>query len=62
MTKRKGVITMKRRNYRSLNMDKIKMKKTRVLSSSEALKDVIPPEWDKEVLSGAKKITLSGLK
>ena len=53
---------MKRRNYKSLDMDKIKMKKTRILSSSEALKDVIPPEWDKEVLSGAKKITLSGLK
>lgn len=39
-----------------INMDIIKRKKGRFLSSEEALKDVEPIDWDKKVLEGQTKV------
>lgn len=53
---------MKRRNFRSLDLDKIKARKSHHLTTAEALKDVVPIEWGKNVLDGDKKITITGVK
>jgi len=44
--------------YRSLNMEKIRSKKSVFLSTEEALKDVVPIEWDEDVLNGNKQVIL----
>ncbi|EPY2277945.1 hypothetical protein ACXAT3_002697 [Clostridium sporogenes] len=41
---------------RSLNINKLATKKTTTISSKEALKDIIPFKWSKEVVNGTKKI------
>ncbi|EDK32531.1 hypothetical protein [Clostridium kluyveri] len=46
---------------RSLNLNKLKNRQRTNISSEEALKDVIPFNWSKEVLDGKKKITVSGV-
>lgn len=55
---RGGVNIMKR----SLNFNKIVNKLTTPISSEEALKDVIPFNWSKEILDGTKRITVCGAK
>ena len=45
---------------RRLDMSKLKRRKRIVVSSGEALKDVIHIGWSKEVTSGKKKVTISG--
>jgi len=49
---------MEKPTYRSLNMEKIRSKKSIVLSTKEALKDVAPIEWDTDILNGNKKVVL----
>ena len=44
--------------YRPLDLKKIQDKKHTVVSSEEALNDVIPIEWDDDVVSGKKNILL----
>ena len=44
--------------YKSLDMAKIKDKKSVFLSTEEALEDVVPIEWDAEVLNGNKRVVL----
>jgi len=43
---------------RSLNFNKIINRLATPISSEEALEDVIPFNWSKEVLDGTKKITV----
>lgn len=54
--KKEGMNIMKR----SLNLSKITGKKTTVISSEEALKDIIPINWSQEVVQGTKKILVCG--
>ena len=44
--------------YRQLNMDIIKKKPSKVVSSSEALKNIVPVEWSDEVLSKKTRAVL----
>jgi len=44
---------------RGLNLDKLKNRKHIDISSEEALKDIIPFNWSKDVLEGKKKITIN---
>ncbi|WP_193353458.1 hypothetical protein [Clostridium botulinum] len=43
---------------RSLNINKLAIKKITTISSKEALEDIIPFHWSEEVVNGTKKITL----
>ena len=45
---------------RGLNLDKIKNKPCKIVTSEEALKDIIPFNWSKEVLEGKKTVVVSG--
>ena len=42
-----------------LNMEKINSRITKIVSSEEALRDVVPIDWSDEVLSGKKKVTIT---
>ena len=42
-----------------LDLEKLKSRITKVISSEEALKDVEPMEWPEEVLSGKKKVIIT---
>lgn len=41
-----------------LNISKIKWYTPNIISSEEALKDVVPIPWSEEVLSGKKKVEI----
>lgn len=45
-----------------LNFDKISNRCKKSISSAEALKDITPIAWAKEVLSGEKKVIINILK
>lgn len=49
---------MNNKKLRTLDLNKIKNKKSTIVSSKEALKDVTPIEWDKKILSGGEKIVV----
>jgi len=53
-----GGVVMEKPVYKSLDIRKIKDKKSVVVSTEEALKDVIPIEWDTEVVNGNKHVVL----
>ena len=53
-----GGVFMEKPTYGSLDMDKIRSKKSILLSTKEALKDVIPIEWDADVLTSNKQVIL----
>lgn len=42
-----------------LDMEKLKGRITKVISTEEALKDVEPMEWPEEVLSGKTKVIIT---
>ena len=42
-----------------LDMEKLKSRITKVISTEEALKDIEPMEWPEEVLSGKKKVIIT---
>lgn len=44
---------------RSLDLSKLKNRKRTILSTEEALKDVTPINWSKDVLSGKRKVTIT---
>lgn len=46
--------------YKPLDMEKIKDKKIIFISTENALKDVVPIEWDEEVATGDKRVLLVG--
>jgi len=41
-----------------LNVNKLKVKNITFVSSKEALKDISPIDWSKDVLSGKKKVLM----
>lgn len=47
---------MSSKKFKSLNLDKLKDKKSRIVSTKEALSNVTQIDWSEEVLSGQKKI------
>lgn len=49
---------MSSKKFKSLNLDKLKDKKSRIVSTKEALSNVTPINWSEEVLSGQKKIVV----
>jgi hypothetical protein len=49
---------MVEKKKRRLDFSKLSGRKSKVVSSEEALKDVTPINWSKDVLSGDKKINI----
>lgn len=49
---------MDKKQFKSLDLNKLNNKKTVIVSSQEALKDVTPINWSEDVLLGKKKITI----
>lgn len=45
--------------YAALDLQSLSKKNVRIVSSSEALKDVSPIKWEEETLQGSKKITIT---
>lgn len=48
--------------YKALDIQALKGKKRKIVSSADALKDVTPIEWSDEVLLGKKKATIKKAK
>ena len=44
---------------KSLNLSILRTKKTAIMSSTEALKEVTPINWSNDVLTGKKKIIVT---
>ena len=44
--------------YKPLNMEIIRNKKHVFITAEKALEDVIPIEWDEEVINGNKRVLL----
>lgn len=44
--------------YRILYMSKLKSRKKNTMSTEESLKDIIPINWNDEVLNGKKKVII----
>ena len=49
------------KKYKSFSLDIIKNKNIEVISSKNALKDVAPINWSKDVLEGKKTVTVVNL-
>lgn len=49
-------------SVRKLDMKKIAQKKSIIVSTKEALKDVTPIKWGPSVLSGQKKVIVANFK
>ena len=47
------------KKFRSLDISKLNTKKSTIISYEEALKDIIPINWSKDVLSGKKKVLIN---
>lgn len=43
---------------KKINMSKLQKRMGKIISTKEALKDVVPMQWDEDVLSGNKKIII----
>ena len=48
-----------KQTYRRLDLEKLQSRITKVITTEEALKDVVPMEWPEEVLSGKKKVIIT---
>lgn len=44
--------------YNALNMESIKSKTSKLLTTKEALKEIKPINWDASIVSGKRKVTL----
>lgn len=44
---------------RALDLSKLRNRKHTILSTKEALKDVTPINWSKDVISGKRKVTIT---
>lgn len=53
---RKKVYIVNNENFKKLDLNKIANKKSIVVSSKDALRDVTPINWSDLVLSGKKKV------
>jgi hypothetical protein len=47
------------KKFRSLDINKLNSKRYTIVSSEEALKDIIPINWSKDVLSGKRKVLIN---
>lgn len=45
--------------YATLNLQALSKKKGKIISSKEALHDVKPIDWDREVMQGKKKVVVT---
>jgi hypothetical protein len=54
-----GISFMTTQTYKKLDLDKIRNKKSTIVSSKEALEKITPIDWSKDVLSGNKKVIIS---
>ena len=50
---------MDRKGYSKLNMSVLQNKKSKTVSSAEALRDVVPFNWSEQVLTGKQKIKVT---
>ena len=48
--------------YATLDLQTLMRKNGKIISSKEALKDVQPVDWGKDVLQGKKKVTVTRVK
>lgn len=48
--------------YATLDLQALMRKNGKIISSEEALKDVQPVDWGKDVLQGKKKVTVTRVK
>ena len=44
--------------YKKLDRNILQNKKRRIISSNEALKDIVPIKWSDDVIKGRKKVTI----
>ena len=52
----------KETQYAHFDLQILANKKSRIISSEEALKDVVPIDWGSEVLEGKKKVLVTEVK
>lgn len=45
--------------YATLDLQALSRKKSKIVSSQEALRDVKPVEWDKDVMQGKRKVIVT---
>jgi len=57
-----STLAIDNKEYRHLDITKLRSKKSIVISSEESLKDIVPIDWSDEVLSGEKKVIITGKK
>ena len=50
--------TVDKSTYRPLDLNRLKGKNSQVISTKNALSDVIPIKWDEEVINGHKNVLL----
>ncbi|MBQ2923776.1 MAG: hypothetical protein IJE60_11940 [Tyzzerella sp.] len=48
-----------KQTYRRLDLEKLQSRITKVITTEEALKDVVPMEWPEEVMSGKQKVIIT---
>lgn len=48
--------------YKRLDLDKLRSRKTKTISTKDSLQDVTSIQWSKEVLTGEKKIHITSKK
>ncbi len=46
-------------HYAALDLQKLLQKNSKIISSQDALKDIKPIEWGKDILKSKKKITIT---
>ena len=44
-----------------LNIDKLNSRIDKIITSEEALSEIVPIEWTKDVLNGNKKVSVTGI-
>ena len=53
---------MENKNFKPLDMNNLKSKKSIFVSSKESLNDVTPIVWSEEILTGKKKVNMTNYK
>ena len=48
-----------KQTYQRLDLEKLQSRITKVITTEEALKDVVPMEWPEEVMSGKRKVIIT---
>lgn len=58
-TEHEGADNMENKKFKSLDLYMLKSKKSAIVSSQEALKDVNRIDWSQDVSTGKKKVLIS---